>query len=78
MTTIDRRQLLGLAFAGAVARPARPAATGDDSPPRHAPVPGGIVVLDLPGGAGARPGVSLEGNPVMVLQIGRASCSERV
>lgn len=68
MTTIDRRRLLGFALAGAVARPARTAAGGDDSLPRHAPVPGGIVVLDLPGEAGTRYAVSVEGNPVMVLR----------
>jgi murein DD-endopeptidase MepM/ murein hydrolase activator NlpD len=45
-----------------------PAAARDPALPRSSAVPGGVVVLDLPGEAAAPPAVSLDGNRVMLLR----------
>jgi len=66
MTTMTRRTLVGLALASAVA--ARASAEGGTTLPRSSPVPGGVVVLDLPGNEATPPAVSFEGNRVMVLR----------
>ena len=87
MMTIDRRTLLGLAVAAALAGrggllgpaaaaavppepdPARPAvALADSTMPRSSAVPGGLVVLDLPGDLATPPAVRFDGNRVMLLR----------
>jgi len=96
MTRMDRRMLLGLTAAAAVAIPERgllgraafaaspprptvapgpataasapPAAAADPTLPRSSAVPGGVVVLDLPGDAATPPAVRFDGNRVMLLR----------
>jgi len=86
MNRITRRRLAGLAFGGALApllrvraSPASPAGTNAAAAtaaatvlvlPRQSAVPGGVVLLELPGPATRTPTVRFEGNRVMVLREG--------
>ena len=49
MRTMSRRTLVGLAAAAASSATMAQSSTDADSWPRNSPVPGGVVVLDLPG-----------------------------
>jgi murein DD-endopeptidase MepM/ murein hydrolase activator NlpD len=69
----ERGALLGRS-ASAAARSAAPASIAvpavpaDPTLPRSSAVPGGVVVLDLPGDAATAPAVRFEGNRVMLLR----------
>ncbi len=52
----------------AAPRPTPPAAPADPTLPRSSAVPGGVVVLDLPGEASTPPAVRVDGNRVMLLR----------
>ncbi len=82
MNLLTRRRLAGLALGGALAPLVRvPASLASPAAldaaaaaalvlPRHSAVPGGVVLLDLPGPATPTPVVRFEGNRVMVLREG--------
>ena len=65
MTSMRRRTHVALALAGLLATLAH-AESG--TLPQSSPVPGGVVMLDLPGEATVAPAVHFEGNRVMLLR----------